>query len=111
MIIANENGLEKVTGLPAVKVLNVCYNKLKKIEGFPVLEELYCSNNLIHTISDIPNVEIIDCYKNDLTKILYFPKLKEIIFDFNDRLSIDTRYKIGHVHKSDLRKLMHLTMG
>jgi len=110
-IICNENGLETVSNLPRLKVLDACYNKLKSITDLPSLEELYCSNNLLEQIDQIPKVVWIDCYKNHLKLIKYFPQLKEIIFDYNESLVIDNRYKIVHIHKSEVRQLMHLTMG
>lgn len=93
-IVCHTNKITSISSLPSIVYIDCRNNLVPNIDIYLTLQELFINNNPIDKIPQCPELILFECINTNIRTIIFLPKLKEIICDYNNDINIDNKYKL-----------------
>lgn len=98
VLVVNNNNLEHIDNkYDNLEYLECINNKIKTIDNFVKLSELFVANNMLESISNLNSLRVLNCVNNPIRKINYTSNNLKMLMTSTPIIS--SKYKINNISK------------
>lgn len=99
-LTCKNNPLKKIEKQPVLTYLDCSYTTLSgHISQFPKLRNFMCNGTQVSSIDKNINLRALEIAGSHVRELEYYPELKDLIFKYDDKLTLPVEYKIKDFHK------------
>lgn len=94
-IVCKNNPLININTQPILTYLDCSTTNLTNINNMPYIKHLLCNETNITDISKLISLELLELVDSKIEKIIFLPKLKQILYKNTQNILISPKYKIN----------------